>query len=69
MASAGDLRAFDQLAQQQIALAVVKDGHDPHGLGCSLLIPAASRCLWVKRQQPASSPLVTENSIWLQQRA
>jgi hypothetical protein len=34
-----------------------------------LLIPAASRCLWVKRQQPASSPLVTESSIWLQQRA
>jgi hypothetical protein len=36
MASAGDLRAFDQLAQQQIALAVVRDGHDPHGLGCLL---------------------------------
>jgi hypothetical protein len=31
-ASAGDLRAFDQLAQQQIALAVVTDGHDPHGV-------------------------------------
>jgi hypothetical protein len=30
MASAGDLRAFDQLAQQQIALAVVPDGHGPH---------------------------------------
>src|SRR5215213_4047408 len=35
-ASAGDLGAFDQLAQQQIALAVGTDGHDPHGVGCLL---------------------------------
>jgi hypothetical protein len=35
-ASAGDLGAFDRLAQQQIAPAVVTDGHDPHGLGCLL---------------------------------